>query len=129
MNKVGRRLPLRDTPPVPGTDCLAAVALPQARLPKASTIAAIVTRLLQPPPGDGVEEGPPRDRTLLTANCLNFHSSTACFIFPVFWQAAKLPCPSNGKPWSIHCYARAAQSADETDDDGLTREDARHIVR
>ena len=57
MNKVGRRLPLRDTPPEPGTDCLAAVALPQARFPKASTTTTIVTRLLQPPPGDGAEKG------------------------------------------------------------------------
>ncbi len=134
MNKVGRRLPPRDTPPEPGTDCLAAVclaavALPQVRFPIASTTATIVTRLLQPPPGDGVKKGHLAIELYLTANCLNFHSSIACLIFPVFWQAAKLPCPSNGKPWSIHRSARAAQSADETDDGSLAREDARHIVR
>ncbi len=106
MNKVGRRLPVRDTPPEPGTDCLAAVclaavALPQVRFPIASTTATIVTRLLQPPPGDGVEKGHLAIELYLTANCLNFHSSIACFIFPVFWQAAKLPCPSTGSQTSV----------------------------
>lgn len=129
MNKVGRRLPLRVAPPrtrhrLPCRGCFAA-----GPVSPASTTATIVIRFAGATSRRWCWEGPPRDRTLLAANCSIFTPVSHVSFFPVFWQATKLPCPSNGKPWSIHRIARVAQSADETDDDGLAREDARHIAR